>query len=395
MGSGDRTDGFASPVHGWTSESSDIEEYLKIATSDLFEVEGTVVGNVTLSDERDTSERSSAAKRKRGSDQIEGTRRTRASKRKKKPAGLPKRPLSAYNIFFQRERLKLQQDESSNISFEEFGKIIGQRWKELSSEGSSEGRTEYNELAQVDSVRYRNEMDAYKAAGVKRKKHEDVDDDNDDDDKKKKNSAEEFSSPVRWVPMAPMGSLPESRGLPPTMTAAVQARFPSTHPNHPFPCFSGMNYPQQAHLAGAPDFANQRAYEGFPPSYAHRGLYGPPPMHPGTHPGCHAFPIPPGMEVVLPDSSGRERKYTVTYSLHSMSRGAAQQYMESMLPFPGVFPQPPGEYPKPQQAEHPAQELERRESLAQLPPPQQTPRQQQPVPPQHHYHGGVGPPSSR
>jgi hypothetical protein len=367
-----------SPVHEWPIDTSGIEEYLKLSTNDLLVVEGTAVGNVTSSD---TSARSSASSRKRGSNQTEVTRRCRASRRrkKKKPAGLPKRPLSAYNIFFQRERLKLQEDKSSNICFEEFGKIIGQRWKELSSEGSSEGRKEYNELAQKDSVRYRNEMDVYKAAGVKRKKDEEVD----DDDDKKKTSAEELSSPVRWANVAPMGNLTESRGLPPTMTAAVQARFPSTHPNDPFPRFSGMTYPRQAHSAGAPDFANQRNYDGFPASYAHRGLYGPPPMHPGSH----AFPIPPGMEIVLPDSSGLERKYTVTYSLHSMSRGAAQQYMDSMLPFPEVFPQ---------QAEHPAQELEWRESLAQMPPSQQTPsHQQQPVPPQHHYHGGDGHPSSR
>jgi HMG-box domain len=108
----------------------------------------------------------------------------------------PKRPLSAYNIFFQEERQKLLKDpdEEGNpdttaddskpaaihaptepppnkggskkrkrgkphhkVSFEEMAKIIGQRWKEL-QESDQERKLYYQNLAQTDKERYRAEL---------------------------------------------------------------------------------------------------------------------------------------------------------------------------------------------------------------------------------------------
>jgi hypothetical protein len=42
------------------------------------------------------------------------------------------------------------------------------------------------------------------------------------------------------------------------------------------------------------------------------------------------LPVPPGMELFLPDSSGQERKYVVKYNFYSMTRREAEQYMMSL-----------------------------------------------------------------
>lgn len=111
-----------------------------------------------------------------------------ASKRptKKKPKDKPKRPLSAYNFFFKEEREKilkvvLAEDpskiqsnpedvdyldeaaigrlkkEGGKVSFEEMGKIIGQRWKNIDPDRLST----YSEMASEDTERYKTEMQAY------------------------------------------------------------------------------------------------------------------------------------------------------------------------------------------------------------------------------------------
>mmetsp|Transcript_35492 Transcript_35492/g.54560 ORF Transcript_35492/g.54560 Transcript_35492/m.54560 type:complete len:286 (+) Transcript_35492:87-944(+) len=91
-----------------------------------------------------------------------------ASKRKKRgrPAGLPKkpkdyprRPLSAYNIFFKRERTRLVQETEGKIHFETIAKIIGQKWKAITKKELKELTFE----AQRDLGRYRQEICHYEA----------------------------------------------------------------------------------------------------------------------------------------------------------------------------------------------------------------------------------------
>lgn len=105
---------------------------------------------------------------------------------KKKAKDKPKRPLSAYNFFFKEERGKilrivLSDDESNaendpnsdeyidketiqklkkddgKVSFEEMGKLIGLRWKQI----DPERLTKYSELAAEDTERYKKDMVSY------------------------------------------------------------------------------------------------------------------------------------------------------------------------------------------------------------------------------------------
>jgi len=100
---------------------------------------------------------------------------------KRKPKDEPKRPLSAYNCFFREERTKivvvvekgadLKDDDpgltdeefsklrkkNGKVSFEEMGKAIGRRWKEI----DERHKEYYQKLADEDADRYKMEMQKY------------------------------------------------------------------------------------------------------------------------------------------------------------------------------------------------------------------------------------------
>lgn len=102
--------------------------------------------------------------------------RKKKTGRKKKPKGSPRRPLSAYNIFFKEERIRIlaslpKQDATvkkgcrvrknrnphHKISFATLGKTIGSRWKQI----DKASRAHYETLAKKDSERYAREMKAF------------------------------------------------------------------------------------------------------------------------------------------------------------------------------------------------------------------------------------------
>jgi hypothetical protein len=78
----------------------------------------------------------------------------------KKPKDAPKRYLSAYNIFFQEERRRIYAEADKRIGFSGLGKIIGGRWKSL----TEEQREPYDNMAEKDMGRYRDEMKMYENA---------------------------------------------------------------------------------------------------------------------------------------------------------------------------------------------------------------------------------------
>ena len=95
--------------------------------------------------------------------------------KKKAPKDKPKRPLSAYNIYFKEERARLlakdmeesqfgpeHRTASGKIKFENLAKIISARWGSLESNEMDY----YKEKADEDMQRYRSQMEVYK------KKHE-------------------------------------------------------------------------------------------------------------------------------------------------------------------------------------------------------------------------------
>lgn len=104
---------------------------------------------------------------------------------KRKPKDKPKRPLSAYNYFFKEERAKISnaiccddinrqkkidpdltadlieklKKGNGRVSFEELGKLIGLRWKDINSD--PERASYYASLAEADKGRYKIDMEAY------------------------------------------------------------------------------------------------------------------------------------------------------------------------------------------------------------------------------------------
>ena len=74
-------------------------------------------------------------------------------KRRHKPKDFPKRPLSAYNIFFKetREVIIKEAKEGDNVDFQTMAKEIATRWKAL----EPKERERVDRLASADMERYR------------------------------------------------------------------------------------------------------------------------------------------------------------------------------------------------------------------------------------------------
>jgi hypothetical protein len=93
-------------------------------------------------------------------------------RRKNKPKDFPKRPLSAYNIFFKETRETIltmkEEDKEGSADFQSMVKEIASRWRTL----AAEGRERVDSLAKKDLLRYKEEVTAYEEKMVKKSRRE-------------------------------------------------------------------------------------------------------------------------------------------------------------------------------------------------------------------------------
>jgi hypothetical protein len=250
------------------------------------------------------------------------------SRRRKKPKGFPKRPLSGYNIFFKEERVnvlqefrshrapvisddlqKLEGNESidrSSVSFQDLGKIIGKRWKAL----SEEDRRRFEALADQDNVRYRSEMDEYNE--VKRKRNE---------EKSQRVITEDIE---------------DTKPLSSAWSTMVLSRPPDIHPQfHPLmrPAISSVtNIDVSVSNIDVSDHDWNDAEQTQVPTSSQQTF---------------SYSIPPGTELVLPDQNGIERRYQVQYNFYKMTRADAEIYMNQLARTSTVTPYGFTDYPPP------------------------------------------------
>lgn len=292
------------------------------------------------------------------------------SRRKKKPKGMPKRPLSAYNLYFQSARAKIlesaEEGDGGKIGFEGLGKIIGQRWRVL----PESERKAYEILANKDSVRYRKEMEEYNQ--MKHKKLDESDKqslktllrttntDTEDDYASQQeqgnkrmdglaifagsqsrdlinvlssnqpmygNSIMDSISPSQHQVMngySPLQRHSQQQGQP---NQSVQSYSYTPSPPPPARAVSQQSYQSQQQPL-PPNYTSGPDYGMPPPANSQLSF---PPLPPGVDPvPPNQIPVPPGMEIILPDEAGVDRKYRVQYACYSMTKEAAHRYIESL-----------------------------------------------------------------
>lgn len=251
---------------------------------------------------------------------------------KKKPKGMPQRPLSAYNLFFQSERPKILQESASDqhrTTFEELGKVVGQRWRDL----SEEKRKEFQKLADVDALRYRKDMDVY-----------------DEKQRVLKSIIKEHPSLLRVngdtvVPdFANDTYVSESLVQPPTLRADASAYLGRVSPGHSAP---PIPYEPSNTRGCDPHGMTTHDTSLFYPWSQDRQLCPPRPLRakpahctmpldcplPQENPQDYSFTsLYSGAEVFLPDvHTGVKLKYKVEYKCYRMSRSEADAYLANSV----------------------------------------------------------------
>lgn len=201
---------------------------------------------------------------------------------KKKPKDKPKRPLSAYNYFFKEERQKILKvvlaeepdkvendpksedyiddatfgrlkKEGNKVSFDEMGKIIGQRWKNIDPDRLAK----YSELASEDAERYKKEMKSYNSRQEAKMRSEAV---------RPSASSSMYSTPGRSGASRP----PEAGGSPPGPPNSMDPR--------------AQGYPPEMGMQSAFGSPGMAAGYGYGMEFGYGGMasmygpYGYPPM---------------------------------------------------------------------------------------------------------------------
>lgn len=344
----------------------------------------------TLSKKRSHSAASSSLSSSAAAAQVQGTAATSAttaltvSRRKKKPKGFPKRPLSGYNIFFKQERIAVLEEHNAklphasamqrngatmgasspsataatddydggiytsqdqvhnsfkedviNVSFQDLGKIIGKRWKSL----TEDERKKFEYLAHYDSIRYRSEMEAF------------------NESKRKKNEVriQEASSRIhllpedngsgpslstsRWNSLVPVSSGPppeiksffSSQSSAAASATSVSASLPRGEARLPPPLtYSGNASAYTPYEWYNHPHGNSNPSQSPPIGRSGSTTVSSPPTAAADPNDVGNYSMPPGTEIYLCDPQGREHKFKVQYKFYTMSRREAENYMEQM-----------------------------------------------------------------
>lgn len=263
---------------------------------------------------------------------------------RKKPKGLPKRPLNAYNLFFKSQRpiiCKEYEDSDERVTFADMGRIVGTRWQSL----PPEDRKAFEKEAAKDAARYHKEMEVFEEARRKRYNKSPL-------SSKSPTTLAAFE-PIPFSGASPSGSEASSKAIV-TPTSSVRSPEPNygreceqggmydTHmatPSQPFyTCPNQMhNYPGGENHAALTfkSSSNTSSQGNLPFSYPNQA----PPTVPslavdtGDRDGMILPPtLPPeflqnGAEFFLRDDSGRPRRYRVTYKCYLMTRAEAEAYV--------------------------------------------------------------------
>ena len=332
--------------------------------SDIF---GTPFSDPNLKNERAENKRSR---------ETAPTGTSLSNRRKKKPKGMPKRPLSAYNLYFQSERAKIleaaENGEGGKIGFEGLGKIIGSKWRVL----PASERKQYDKLADKDSTRYRKEMKEYN-----QKKHKRMEDSEQLSYENLLRSSGASPVPPSALHQAgvvealsstvgqPVVDYLRTGTVPVPPLSAVMRDVPSSQRRTEVDGYASPRNPSREQLTENDPRGYQQEYPPLSPNSRRRQLKHPhhqfgadfgmvapsrhaamtPPSQYAPHPEAlmsfpplpqqgaeqvvlppNQLPVPPGMEIVLPDRNGIDRKYRIQYSCFSMSKQAAHQYVESL-----------------------------------------------------------------
>lgn len=201
----------------------------------------------------------------------------------------------------QAQSRKEQKAGSKGLGFEGLGKLIGKQWQKL----GKEQKKKYEELAEKDSTRYRQEMNEY--------------------NRKKKELLEKEKS--RHLTSSAIGV--EST------TCKKYPKFVISQPistnTSPFSMRGVDRAGDLMKLACPLAFNVNKACAsnelgGNPPENPSQPL----PIVPPAVDNAGNFLFPPGMEIMLSDSTGRERKYLVDYKCYKMSRAQATRFIDSV-----------------------------------------------------------------
>ena len=282
------------------------------------------------------------------------------SRRQKKPKGMPKRPLSAYNLFFRSQRAKIitetemaSQGTTKKVTFEQLGKLIGKKWREL----GLIDREMYSEAAESESNRYRKEMKAYRKMK----------------NRSTKQFNEETSSKLPTVPVdtidesVPTNSslrIGHSRGIESDSLYSQQQVSTSLHASNPkISAFASVGVRKTCSPVIASSSTPIHNVARWSSStlveelgtrqYNLKSPTSPPPtssqlsrdyqsleqvlpttllLSQVTNPSL----LPPGMEIIVIED-GVQRKYRVEYKCFSMASEVALQYFESLARRRGGF----------------------------------------------------------